>query len=205
MSSSACWMPGREAHCSSSKPYCSARPTIADRLRLNSSVATFRSSSSVASSFSMLPTSRTFCLCCASSRIPRDQIAGFRLLQIIPGVGPASAELVLNGMAAAPDPFLALAEYPSPPRASEDWPAFVTTILDLAAREIWMAIGISTRTALVRTACRPNLRGCDFSTCRPYSARSDCGYLSITRALFDRTHSGSAGRKQRSRRNSIAR
>ena len=65
---------------------------------------------------------------------PRDQIAGFRLLQIIPGVGPASAELVLNGMAAAPDPFLALAEYPSPPRASEDWPAFVTTILDLAAQ-----------------------------------------------------------------------
>ena len=66
---------------------------------------------------------------------PRDQIAGFRLLQIIPGVGPASAELVLNSMAAAPDPFLALAEYPSPPRASEDWPAFVTTILDLAAEK----------------------------------------------------------------------
>ena len=66
---------------------------------------------------------------------PRDQIAGFRLLQIIPGVGPASAELVLNSMAAAPDPFRALAEYPSPPRASEDWPAFVTTILDLAAEK----------------------------------------------------------------------
>ena len=30
---------------------------------------------------------------------PRDQIAGFRLLQIIPGVGPAAAELVLKGAA----------------------------------------------------------------------------------------------------------
>ena len=64
---------------------------------------------------------------------PRDQIAGFRLMQILPGVGPASAQHVLNTMAAASDPFQALADGPSPPRASEEWPSFVTTILELAA------------------------------------------------------------------------
>ena len=54
-------------------------------------------------------------------------------MQILPGVGPASAQLVLNGMAAASDPFRALADGPSPPRASEDWPTFITTVLELAA------------------------------------------------------------------------
>ena len=43
---------------------------------------------------------------------PRDQIAGFRLMQILPGVGPASAQTVLDGMATAAEPFQALAEAP---------------------------------------------------------------------------------------------
>ena len=66
---------------------------------------------------------------------PRDQIAGFRLMQILPGVGPASAQTVLDGMATAAEPFQALAEAPLPPRADEDWLGFVATILELAARK----------------------------------------------------------------------
>jgi len=66
---------------------------------------------------------------------PRDQIAGFRLMQILPGVGPASAQAVLDHMAAAGEPFRALADAPAPQRAGEDWSGFVATILDLAARK----------------------------------------------------------------------
>jgi DNA helicase II / ATP-dependent DNA helicase PcrA len=66
---------------------------------------------------------------------PRDQIAGFRLMQILPGVGPASAQAVLDRMADAADPLRVLADAPSRPRASEDWLCFVATILELAARK----------------------------------------------------------------------
>ncbi len=56
---------------------------------------------------------------------PRDKVAGFRLMQLLPGVGPTSARRVLDLVAAAPDPLRALADAPAPPRAGEDWPAFL--------------------------------------------------------------------------------
>jgi DNA helicase-2/ATP-dependent DNA helicase PcrA len=61
---------------------------------------------------------------------PRDRVAGFRLLQIMPGVGPGSAQKVLDFVALAPDPIAALASAPVPPRA-EDWTGFVETMRDL--------------------------------------------------------------------------
>jgi DNA helicase II / ATP-dependent DNA helicase PcrA len=66
---------------------------------------------------------------------PRDQIAGFRLMQILPGVGPASAQAVLNHMATSVEPLRTLVDAPAPPRAGDDWPGFVATILELAARK----------------------------------------------------------------------
>ncbi|HEY8332615.1 MAG TPA: ATP-dependent helicase, partial [Tardiphaga sp.] len=35
---------------------------------------------------------------------PRDRVAGFRLMHLLPGVGPASAQRALDAMAVAPDP-----------------------------------------------------------------------------------------------------
>src|SRR5947207_7511080 len=46
---------------------------------------------------------------------PRDRVAGFRLMHLIPGVGPASAQRVLDHMADASDPIAALARAPIPP------------------------------------------------------------------------------------------
>jgi len=66
---------------------------------------------------------------------PLDQIAGFRLMQLLPGVGPTSAQRVLEHMNAAADPLGALAAAPSPPRTSGDWLSFVATILELGARK----------------------------------------------------------------------
>ncbi len=62
---------------------------------------------------------------------PRDRVAGFRLMHLIPGVGPTSAQRVLDHMANAADPITALAEAPSPPRAAGDWQDFVDVVTDL--------------------------------------------------------------------------
>ena len=66
---------------------------------------------------------------------PRDQIAGFRLMQILPGVGPASAQAVLDHMATSAQPLRALVDAPAPPRAGEEWQGFVATISELAAQK----------------------------------------------------------------------
>src|SRR5438874_3676284 len=71
---------------------------------------------------------------------PRDGIAGFRLMQLIPEIGPAAARGVLDLMMGAADPIGALFDAPSPPRVSEDWEAFVHTIGSLrAGRTGWPA------------------------------------------------------------------
>ena len=63
---------------------------------------------------------------------PRDRVAGFRLMHLIPGVGPASAQRALDHMAGAPDPVAALAGAPVPPRAGGDWRAFVEAVTDIS-------------------------------------------------------------------------
>jgi DNA helicase II / ATP-dependent DNA helicase PcrA len=59
---------------------------------------------------------------------PRDRVAGFRLLHLIPGVGPTSAQRVLDHMADSADPIAALAGAPPPPRAGDDPKTFVHTV-----------------------------------------------------------------------------
>jgi DNA helicase-2/ATP-dependent DNA helicase PcrA len=77
---------------------------------------------------------------------PRDRVAGFRLMHLIPGVGPAAAQRVLDHMADAADPIATLASVPSPPRAGDDWTAFVQAVgnlrysewpSDLARARLW--------------------------------------------------------------------
>jgi DNA helicase-2/ATP-dependent DNA helicase PcrA len=71
---------------------------------------------------------------------PRDGIAGFRLMQLIPGIGPASAHRVLDHMMGAADPIRALLNTPSPTRAVDDWGRFVETVISLrAGRSGWPA------------------------------------------------------------------
>jgi DNA helicase II / ATP-dependent DNA helicase PcrA len=63
----------------------------------------------------------------------RDRVAGFRLMQLIPGVGPASAQRALDHIAEVADPVRALVDPPAPPRAGDDWKAFVETVTELRA------------------------------------------------------------------------
>ncbi|MBB3977539.1 DNA helicase-2/ATP-dependent DNA helicase PcrA [Rhizobium azooxidifex] len=62
---------------------------------------------------------------------PLDRVAGFRLLQMLPGVGPQTAGRILDTIAADPEPLVALAEVPPPPRTGEDWTAFIALMAGL--------------------------------------------------------------------------
>jgi DNA helicase II / ATP-dependent DNA helicase PcrA len=62
---------------------------------------------------------------------PRDRVAGFRLMHLIPGVGSTSAQRLLDHIADGADPIAALAQAPSPPRAGDDWKTFVAAVADI--------------------------------------------------------------------------
>src|SRR5262249_48950601 len=59
---------------------------------------------------------------------PRDRVAGFRLLNLLPGVGAASAKRVLDAIAQSADPVGALCDLAAPPRAGADWVSFVKMV-----------------------------------------------------------------------------
>ena len=64
---------------------------------------------------------------------PRDRAAGFRVMLLLEGVGPTSAARVLDYIAPAADPIVALAEAPAPARAGDAWEDFVKTVQSLRA------------------------------------------------------------------------
>ena len=59
---------------------------------------------------------------------PRDRVAGFRVIQLLPGIGPATAAKALDRVAAVTDPVEGLNGMKVPPAAAEDWPIFVEAI-----------------------------------------------------------------------------
>jgi DNA helicase-2/ATP-dependent DNA helicase PcrA len=82
---------------------------------------------------------------------PRDRVAGFRILHLLPGVGPATARQILETIAASSDPIAVLASMPSPPRATDGWAAFVDAVANLR-RSSW-----PTDLELARTWYQPHL------------------------------------------------
>ncbi len=59
---------------------------------------------------------------------PRDRVAGFRVLQLLPGIGPGAAGKLLDRMAEGADPLGELLTAPVPARGSEGWPAFIQVV-----------------------------------------------------------------------------
>jgi DNA helicase-2/ATP-dependent DNA helicase PcrA len=62
--------------------------------------------------------------CLRFAENPRDRVAGFRVLQLMPGVGPSTAARVLDRMG-GPDPLAALERFAPPARLAEAWHPFV--------------------------------------------------------------------------------
>jgi DNA helicase-2/ATP-dependent DNA helicase PcrA len=67
---------------------------------------------------------------------PRDRLAGFRVAQLLPGIGPASAEKIVAA-AAADDGFAALAAWQAPSRARAAFEEFAALMQRLAAGSPW--------------------------------------------------------------------
>lgn len=71
---------------------------------------------------------------------PRDRVAGFRVAQLIPGIGPSTAGRLVDRMVEAGGRSEALERFEPPARAAADWPAFVALYADLVAgRSGWPA------------------------------------------------------------------
>jgi DNA helicase-2/ATP-dependent DNA helicase PcrA len=68
---------------------------------------------------------------------PRSRIAGFRVAQLVPGIGPASARRLLDAMDAAARPLEALSAFEPPAGTADDWLDLVMLLQALAARGAW--------------------------------------------------------------------
>lgn len=67
---------------------------------------------------------------------PRSRLAGFRVVQLVPGMGPASARNLLDAMDVQPDPVQALHDFKPPSTAAGDWKTLVQTYRQLRQQEV---------------------------------------------------------------------
>jgi DNA helicase-2/ATP-dependent DNA helicase PcrA len=81
---------------------------------------------------------------------PRDRVAGFRVLQLLPGVGPTTASRALE---AAGEGLTALADFKPPPRATSDWSPFVELVRHLR----WNGAGWPSEIEAIRRWYEPHL------------------------------------------------
>lgn len=71
---------------------------------------------------------------------PRGRIAGFRALQLLPGIGPATAGRLLNAIAQVIDPVSAMRAFTSPAPTGEAWHPFTELIAALRSTTVdWPA------------------------------------------------------------------
>jgi DNA helicase-2/ATP-dependent DNA helicase PcrA len=84
---------------------------------------------------------------------PRDRVAGFRVVQLLPGAGPATAARVLERVVENADAVAALGDIKLPVAAAEHWPAFVEAVRLVRGR----AAGWPAELDLVRRWYEPHL------------------------------------------------
>jgi DNA helicase-2/ATP-dependent DNA helicase PcrA len=70
---------------------------------------------------------------------PKDRVAAFRVMQLVPGIGPSAAGHALEAMERALDPALGLQFFNAPARAEVDWPGFVDLYCGLRTKSSWPA------------------------------------------------------------------
>jgi DNA helicase-2/ATP-dependent DNA helicase PcrA len=70
---------------------------------------------------------------------PRDRVAGFRVLQLLPGIGPSTAAAIIEAMATSLDAVFGLSAFRVPQRTEIDWPGFVDLFAGLRSKSAWPA------------------------------------------------------------------
>ena len=66
---------------------------------------------------------------------PRDRVTGFRILLLLPGVGPKAAQSVMDRLSESHAPFDTLAEMEPPPRSGAHWRDLIDLVDSLSAGE----------------------------------------------------------------------
>jgi DNA helicase-2/ATP-dependent DNA helicase PcrA len=67
---------------------------------------------------------------------PKNEVAAFRVLKLLPGMGPARASRCFEQLAAADYRFSSLREFRPPSAAAETWPVFCDLLESLAGAEL---------------------------------------------------------------------
>ena len=142
-------------------------------------------------------TSRTCCRCCAGPRIRAAGSRAFASLQLLPGIGPATATRLLDAMAATAEPLAALSRVRRRRRPRRRLAGAWSRSFDALRRGTAAGRPSSTSSPLVRAAARAPLRRRAGARRRPRAAARDRGNLRHARALPDRADARSAGRDQR--------
>lgn len=68
---------------------------------------------------------------------PRHRLAGFRVAQLVPGIGPASARRLLDAMDASADPHATLQAFEPPAPARGDWAPLAALLRRLSEAPDW--------------------------------------------------------------------
>jgi DNA helicase-2/ATP-dependent DNA helicase PcrA len=84
---------------------------------------------------------------------PSGRLAGFRVVQLIPGIGPATAARLLDAVGEAAEPMAAIEAFEAPARAQGDWEAFVALFRLLRTPDLRWPMEVE----LVRNWYQPHL------------------------------------------------
>lgn len=88
---------------------------------------------------------------------PRNRVALFRVMQLLPGMGPANAERAFQWLATHEWRVATLAQFTPPPAAREDFPALVALLVELARPEASLVDGWQSQLELARRWYQPQL------------------------------------------------
>jgi len=121
---------------------------------------------------------------------PNDRVAGFRVLKLLPGIGPTTAAKVQDQVEAAPGRPGLLLSIDVPKAAAEDWPAFAKVIARMRkGKSAWPA-----EFALVRQWYEPHLhrlyddahfRAADIAQLEQIAAGYECRERFLTELTLD--------------------
>ncbi len=136
---------------------------------------------------------------------PRDRVAGFRVAQLLPGIGPGSARAARLRWRKAATPARPCERFKPPAAAAEHWQDFEATIGMLRLQCGRLAGRTRSRLPLVWAASRAHYEDAAHPRGRPGAACADCLDLSEPRTLPDRADARSAGCDQRRGRRAAAR
>ena len=121
---------------------------------------------------------------------PNDRVAGFRVLKLLPGIGPTTAARVQDHVEGQPDKSDALKSIDVPKAAAEDWPAFVKLVSRLRKAKIpWPAEFAGVRQwyepHLARMYDDSQLRAADIAQLEQIAAGYKCRQRFLTELTLD--------------------